>query len=66
VVYVQPEADDAHVDDGQGDSAGRDVGGARGNAEANEATVAMTVTEAVVTNVAEASREPKILDQMEV
>jgi hypothetical protein len=29
VVYVQPEADDAPVDDRQGDGAGKDVGGRR-------------------------------------
>jgi hypothetical protein len=61
VIYVQPEADD-----GQGDGAGEDAGGAGENDRVDEAVVTVDSIEAAATDVAEASCEPVIPHQMEV
>jgi hypothetical protein len=66
MVYVQPEADDTPVDDGQGDSAGRDVGGAGEDAHTDKVAITVAVTEAAATDVAEALRESEIPHQTEV
>jgi hypothetical protein len=61
LVYVQPGADDALTDDGQGDSDGGGAGEAGDDARTDEATIV-----AAATDVAEASRESKIPHEMEV
>jgi hypothetical protein len=66
MVYVQPEADDAPVDDGQGDGAGRDAGRAGEDAHTDKVAITVAVTEAAVADVSEALRESEIPHQTEV